>query len=127
METCEGVDRRKACYKCSKEGHVVKDCPNDEECPVCNKTGHKANSGRCREFKRALSIARKLDNNENKIIRGMTTIPVKLCGICGKAGHFPNTASCQLYSQLQERGIEMQLETETEKNDEEDVEIIPIL
>ena len=56
---CKGPDRTKTCNKCGKEGHRYKDCDKEEACPVCNMSGHRAGTGKCRDFRRALSKARK--------------------------------------------------------------------
>ncbi|KAH1028575.1 hypothetical protein HUJ05_001920 [Dendroctonus ponderosae] len=55
---CNGSDRRGTCFICSKEGHVAKECKNKPQCPLCKKTGHKAGTGNCESFRRALSVSR---------------------------------------------------------------------
>lgn len=51
---CMGPDRRNLCLKCGKSGHKREGCKAEEECPLCEKKGHRAGSGRCGAFKRAL-------------------------------------------------------------------------
>ncbi|KAJ8933806.1 hypothetical protein NQ314_013778 [Rhamnusium bicolor] len=71
---CQGPDRRSLCFKCGKERHPSKECTEEEACPMCQERRHKAGSGKCQAFRRALSRARKtnrqatrssLDTDEN--------------------------------------------------------------
>lgn len=52
---CKGEDRSKLCHNCGEEGHKKSDCKSEEKCPICNEKGHKAGTGKCKEFRRALS------------------------------------------------------------------------
>lgn len=65
---CKGPDRRRICYKCGKEGHPAKTCTEKERCPICDKEGHKAGTGACKIFRRALSRARMKLTNEKKML-----------------------------------------------------------
>ncbi|KAL1489502.1 hypothetical protein ABEB36_014386 [Hypothenemus hampei] len=58
MNECEGPDRSKDCYRCGKSGHLQKECESKENCPLCNKE-HKIGTGRCYNFKKALSKMRR--------------------------------------------------------------------
>ncbi|KAJ8955514.1 hypothetical protein NQ314_006880 [Rhamnusium bicolor] len=60
---CNGTDRTKTCYKCGKEGHAVTNCTDEEFCPLCSTAGHRAGSGRCVAFRRALSQANKAERD----------------------------------------------------------------
>ncbi|KAL1487794.1 hypothetical protein ABEB36_015549 [Hypothenemus hampei] len=59
---CRGQDRRDRCYKCGEKGHNAKQCSGVEKCPLCLEEGHRAGSGRCRDFRRNLSMARREEN-----------------------------------------------------------------
>lgn len=58
VSACTGVDRSKHCFKCGDAEHTAQDCRKEEWCPLCDK-GHRAGSGTCALFKRALSQARR--------------------------------------------------------------------
>lgn len=56
---CDGTDRKDLCFKCGQKGHASKTCENEEYCPICAVQGHKTGGGRCKAFKKALSLARR--------------------------------------------------------------------
>lgn len=56
---CVEQDRGKVYYIYGRDGHIGKDCGNEEGCPICNETGHKAGTIRCPVFKSALNSARR--------------------------------------------------------------------
>ncbi|ERL84662.1 hypothetical protein D910_02089 [Dendroctonus ponderosae] len=53
------VDRSKLCFACGEEGHTAKGCEKETSCPICQKSGHRAGSGKCEAFKRLLFEDRK--------------------------------------------------------------------
>ena len=55
---CTGEDRKDICQRCTKEGHIARDCQEIPYCPLCNEQGHQAGSGKCRSFIRALTAAK---------------------------------------------------------------------
>lgn len=56
---CNGPDRSKLYWKCRKVGHAGVQCKDEDWCPICEESGHRAKSGRCVEFRLALRIERK--------------------------------------------------------------------
>lgn len=56
---CISEDRSGACKNCAEEGHKEAECKREPVCISCRKKGHRAGSGKCPEFKRALSRVRK--------------------------------------------------------------------
>ncbi|CAH1107104.1 unnamed protein product [Psylliodes chrysocephalus] len=42
-DKCQATERKESCFRCGKDGHIAKECDNEEACPVCNETGHKHN------------------------------------------------------------------------------------
>ncbi|KAJ8931220.1 hypothetical protein NQ314_015891 [Rhamnusium bicolor] len=62
---CKGLDRKGTCYRCGKPGHTHKDYENEEAYPVCETSGHKAGSGKCQKFKRALSNVKNLNGTSS--------------------------------------------------------------
>lgn len=63
-QACKGPDRRGRCLRCGVDGHMAKDCGNDEACPFCEKKGHRADSSKCPLFRKALNIARKREREK---------------------------------------------------------------
>ncbi|KAL1487719.1 hypothetical protein ABEB36_015626 [Hypothenemus hampei] len=63
---CQGTDMREKCFKCGEEGHKVKECKSIERCPLCQEDGHRASSGRCRDFKSCLAKVRKEEYEKRK-------------------------------------------------------------
>lgn len=54
-------DMSKVCRKCTRQGHLEKDCEqNIPICLNCKRPGHRAGSGSCPEFRKALDRARLL-------------------------------------------------------------------
>lgn len=58
---CNNKDMRNCCYKCGASGHIAKDCENTEHCPLCNEAGHRAGTGKCWRFRKALGNARRAE------------------------------------------------------------------
>lgn len=56
---CEGPDRTKLCLRCGREGHMAKNCKEARYCPICSQQGHRADTGGCPHYKRALAEARR--------------------------------------------------------------------
>ncbi|KAH1029337.1 hypothetical protein HUJ05_002596 [Dendroctonus ponderosae] len=56
---CNGPSRQDLCFSCGEKGHVAQDCQNQESCPDCMETGHRAGTAKCKVFKRTLSKARR--------------------------------------------------------------------
>ncbi|KAK9694644.1 Zinc knuckle [Popillia japonica] len=51
---CKGQDRSDLCLNCNQTGHTAKDCASENFCPVCQKTGHRADSTKCLKFRELL-------------------------------------------------------------------------
>jgi hypothetical protein len=63
---CQGPDRSDLCYRCGVSGHKTKDCQNEPRCFLCSAeqtvpipVNHRAGSGACLVFRRALETAKK--------------------------------------------------------------------
>ncbi|XP_050314922.1 uncharacterized protein LOC126749267 [Anthonomus grandis grandis] len=63
-QNCDGPNRTSLCYRCGKTGHAVKECEEDEYCPLCHIPGHRAGTARCHTFKRSLSNRRREDSKK---------------------------------------------------------------
>lgn len=59
INKCDRPDRSNHCRKCGRVGHKSENCKEDETCLLCNETGHISGSGKCKAFKKALSVAKK--------------------------------------------------------------------
>lgn len=80
-----------ACYKCGNKGHQARECTREEYCPVCDKTGHKAGTGKCYAFKQALSSKRKEERGREDPKRVAKKEGVKL--IIPQGHHHSDTPS----------------------------------
>nr|XP_015840425.1 PREDICTED: uncharacterized protein LOC107399183 [Tribolium castaneum] len=57
---CRNPDRHKLCLNCGKEGHIAKQCEQQElYCLICDEKGHRAGTIKCINFKQELRKARK--------------------------------------------------------------------
>lgn len=43
------------CFKCTEEGHSAVNCTNQAKCNICNKEGHRADSGICPRFRNKIN------------------------------------------------------------------------
>jgi hypothetical protein len=59
---CDGPHRTKACYRCGAERHEARDCGNEEACPLCQKSEHKAGGRGCDIFRSALNKVKRATN-----------------------------------------------------------------
>ncbi|XP_044754986.1 uncharacterized protein LOC123313941 [Coccinella septempunctata] len=64
---CNGTDRTNQCHRCEKEGHKSKECSNEEKCPICNVTGHRAATSKCPQYRRALGRAKREGPTANSL------------------------------------------------------------
>lgn len=58
-------DLSNACYRCGSTEHRWKDCKGPEYCPLC-KADHKAGTGKCQYFKKALATMRRGARGQNQ-------------------------------------------------------------
>ncbi|CAG9762232.1 unnamed protein product [Ceutorhynchus assimilis] len=49
------IEANYLCFRCGERGNSTRECEGDEACLVYRKDGHRAGSGKCRLFRRALS------------------------------------------------------------------------
>lgn len=60
---CTGEDLSSRCIKCGQEGHKKTECENQPKCLCCGATGHSSGTGGCKEHRKALEEARKLQHS----------------------------------------------------------------
>lgn len=73
---CKGPDRSSLCYNCGKEGHSTRNCQNEPTCPMCIKSDHRAGSGKCSVFQKALSREREKTNSNRQSNKSPNLQPV---------------------------------------------------
>lgn len=61
---CSGKDREDLCFRCGGADHKRGKCKNDEFCPICEVSGHRAGRGGCAALREELKVKRKVTRRQ---------------------------------------------------------------
>ncbi|KAJ8932649.1 hypothetical protein NQ318_005682 [Aromia moschata] len=77
-EKCQNKDDRSDACRCGGAGNKVKDCQGSNYCLGCRSDGHMVGTGRCPQFREALSRAR-LNQRQKREGREMNGVSLGVC------------------------------------------------